>query len=85
MVLYRHKDGGNLYKKERNNKMKERINKINAVAQENLEKAQGMLDMFNDVYGTQFGLLKRRVVMFEYPNGTVAERYAHCMDVYTLL
>lgn len=65
--------------------MKERINKINEVAQENMEKAECMLDMFNDIYGTQFGFLNRRVVMFQNPNGSVAEKYSHCMDVYTLL
>lgn len=62
--------------------MKDRINKINEMAQENWEKAQGMLEMFNDIYGTQFGWLKKRVVMFENPNGTVAERYAHCHDAW---
>lgn len=32
--------------------MKERIQKINEVAQENFEKAQGMLEMLNEICGT---------------------------------
>lgn len=41
--------------------MKERIHMINEVAQENFEKATGMLDMFNDIYGVEFFLLNKRV------------------------
>ena len=58
--------------------MKELIYKINH--EENWEKAQGMLEMLNLIYGTQFGFLNKRVVRFENPNGSVAERYAHCHD-----
>lgn len=65
--------------------MKERINKINEVAQENFDKAQGMLDMLNEICGTQFGFLNKRVVRFENPNGSVAERYAHCHDAWAEL
>ena len=60
--------------------MKERINKINETAVENFEKAKGMLEMFNDIYGTQYGFLGKRVVIFENPDGSVAEKYAHCHD-----
>jgi len=60
--------------------MKERINKINETAVENFEKAKGMLEMFNDIYGTQYGFLAKRVVIFENPDGSVAEKYAHCHD-----
>ena len=60
--------------------MKELIYKINH--EENWEKAQGMLEMLNLIYGTQFGFLNKRVVRFENPNGSVAERYAHCHDVW---
>lgn len=65
--------------------MKERISHINKVAQENWEKAQGMLEMFNEIYGTQFGWFDKRVVIFENPNGTVAERYSHMHDAYATL
>ena len=60
--------------------MKELIYKINH--EENWEKAQGMLEMLNLRYGTQFGFLNKRVVRFENPNGSVAERYAHCHDAW---
>lgn len=60
--------------------MKERIMKINETAATNLEKAKGMLEMFNDIYGTQYGFLGARVVRFENPNGSVAEKYAHAHD-----
>ena len=60
--------------------MKELIYKINH--EENWEKAQGMLDMLNLIYGTQFGFLNKRLVRFENPNGSVAERYAHCHDAW---
>ena len=60
--------------------MKELIYKINH--EENWEKAQSMLEMLNLIYGTQFGFLNKRVVRFENPNGSVAERYAHCHDAW---
>lgn len=63
--------------------MKELIYKINH--EENWEKAQGMLEMLNSIYGTQFGFLNKRVVRFENPNGSSAERYAHCHDVWAEL
>ena len=43
--------------------MKELIYKINH--EENWEKAQGMLEMLNSIYGTQFGFLNKRVVRVE--------------------
>lgn len=60
--------------------MKELIAKINH--EENFDKKQGMLDMFNAMNGTQYGFLGGRVVRFENPNGSVAEKYAHCHDVW---
>ena len=61
-------------------KLHERIEKINDVATTDFARAQGMLDMLNDICGTQFGWLAKRVVIFENPNGSTAERYAHCHD-----
>ena len=49
---------------------------IEAVAQE-----QGMLEMLNEICGTQYGWCAKRVVKFRKPNGTVAERYAHFNDL----
>lgn len=63
--------------------MKELIYKINH--EENWEKAQGMLEMLNAIYGTKYGFLRKRVVRFEEPDGSVAERYAHCYDAYAEL
>lgn len=56
--------------------MKELIQKINH--EENFDKAQGMLEMLNAVYGTKYGFLGGRVVRFENPEGSTAEKYAHC-------
>lgn len=63
--------------------MKQLIYKINH--EENFEKAQGMLEMLNTIYGTQFGFLKKRVVRFENPEGSTAEKYAHAHDLYSEL
>ena len=53
--------------------------------EENFDKAQGMLDMFNVIYCTRYGFLNKRVVRFDNPDGSVAERYAHCHDVWAEL
>lgn len=58
----------------------ERISEINSVAQTNWEKAKGMLEMFNDIYDTQYGWLARRVVRFDNPEAS--DRYAHAHDAY---
>lgn len=55
--------------------MKDLIWKINH--EENFDKAQGMLEMLNAVYGTNFGFLNKRVVWFENPDASTAEKYAH--------
>ena len=60
--------------------MKELIYKINH--EENFEKAQGMLEMLNTIYGTQFGFLPKRDVRFDNPNGATAERYANAHDAW---
>lgn len=65
--------------------MREKIAKINEMAQENFDRAQGMLDMFNEIYGLKYGWLKKRVVIFDNPDGTVAERYACAHDAYYTL
>ena len=62
--------------------MKERIRKINETAQENFDKAQGMLEMLNDICGTKFGWLGGRVVFFDNPDASIAEKYAHAHDAY---
>lgn len=61
---------------------REMISKLNAVATENFEKAQAMLDGINLVLGTEYGWLGGRVVFFDKPNGTVAEKYAGAHDAW---
>ena len=60
--------------------MKETISKINKVAIDNFEVAEGMLEVVNDIMGTKFGWLNRRVVIFDNPDASTAEKYAHCHD-----
>lgn len=63
----------------------EQIRKINAVAQENFDRAQGMLDMLNELSGLKLGWLAKRVVVFDNPDGSVAEKYASCHDAVAVL
>lgn len=59
---------------------KEVIQAINLVAKENFEVANVMLEGWNYHWGTAYGWLNKRVVIFDNPNATVAEKYAHCHD-----
>ena len=63
--------------------MVEKNRKINEVAQENFDRAQGMLDMLNEFTGLKLGWLAKRVVVFDNPDGSVAEKYASCHDAVT--
>lgn len=65
--------------------MKERIGRINAVAQENFEKAKGMLDMLNEIYGTKYGWLNKRVVFFDEPYASTCIKYRRVHDAYANL
>lgn len=53
---------------------------LNAIAKEDFDKAEAMLDGINLVLGTKFGWLNRRVVFFDDPDG--ANRYANCHDAW---
>lgn len=64
--------------------MVEQIRKINEVAQENFDRAQGMLDMLNGLSGLKLGWLAKRVVVFDNPDGLTAEKYASCHDAVTM-
>ena len=55
--------------------MADRIARINDLAQKNFNKAQGMLDMLNEIYGTNFGWLHKRVTLIE--NGEIHDAWAH--------
>ena len=59
------------------------ISELNTIAAEDFEKAQAMLEGINLVLGTKYGWLAGRVVFFDKPNGTVAERYASAHDAWT--
>lgn len=41
---------------------KEMIRRINAIAHENIDKALGMLEMYNEINGTDYFILNLRVV-----------------------
>ena len=60
---------------------KEQAHKLNAIAAENFEKAQGMLDGINMVLGTEYGWLCRRVVFFD-DTSSVSAKYATAHDAW---
>ena len=53
---------------------------LNATAQSDFQKAQNMLDGMNLVLGTSYGWLAKRVVWFDEPEGSTAEKYAGTHD-----
>ena len=61
-------------------KRKDLIQALNIVAKVNFEVAQVMLDECNERWGAAYGWLNKRVVIFDDPNASVAEKYAHCHD-----
>lgn len=65
--------------------LKETIGQINEMAKENFEVAEWMLDVVNNTAGTSFGWLNGRVVMFDNPDASTAEKYMHCRDAYETL
>lgn len=60
---------------------KEIISKLNAIAAENFEKAQAMLEGINLVLGTEYGWLGGRVVFFD-DTSSVAAKYASAHDAW---
>ena len=61
-------------------KRKDLIQALNIVAKVNFEAAEAILDECNEHWGTDYGWLNKRVVFFDDPNASVAEKYAHCHD-----
>ena len=59
---------------------KEILQAINILANVNFEVAEAMLDECNGHWGTAYGWLNKRVVFFDDPNASVAQKYAHCHD-----
>lgn len=58
------------------------IKTLNEIAQINFARAKAMLDGINLVLGTKYGWLNKRVVWFENPDGSTAEKFAHAHDAY---
>ena len=61
-------------------KRKDLIQALNIVAKVDFEAAQAILDECNEHWGTAYGWLNKRVVFFDDPAASVAEKYAHCHD-----
>lgn len=59
---------------------KEVIQAINLEAKSNFDVAHALLEGYNHEWGTAYGWLNKRVVIFDNPNASVAEKYAHCHD-----
>lgn len=62
---------------------KAQVQNLNETAQDDFELAQKVLDSLNLMLGTKYGWLNKRVVWFENPDASTAEKYAHCHDAYT--
>lgn len=61
---------------------KSQISILNETAQSDFQKAQNMLDGMNLVLGTSYGWLAKRVVWFEKPEESTAEKYAAVHDAW---
>lgn len=61
---------------------KTQIATLNKTALTDWPKAQAMLDGINLVLGTKYGWAASRVVWFDNPDASVAEKYAHYHDAY---
>ena len=61
---------------------KAQVQNLNETAQDDFELAQKVLDSLNLMLGTKYGWLNKRVVWFENPDASTAEKYAHCYDAY---
>ena len=61
-------------------KRKDLIQALNIVAKVNFEVARVILDECNEHWGTAYGWLNKRVVFFDDPEASHAEKYAYCHD-----
>ena len=59
---------------------KDLIQAVNLVAKANFEVAQMMLNGLNEHWGTAYGWLNKRVVIFDNPHAGVAAEYARGHD-----
>lgn len=58
------------------------IKTLNTIAEKDFTKAQAMLEGINLALDTKYDFLNKRVVFFDNPNGSTAEKYAHAHDAY---
>ena len=58
------------------------IKTLNTIAEKDFAKAQAMLEGINLAFDTKYGWLNKRVVFFDNPDGSTAEKYAHAHDAY---
>lgn len=72
-------------RREQDMTMVERIDWINEVASEDFGRAWGMLDMLNEIYGTEYGFLNKRVVCSDASKDNPAAFYASCHDLHAVL
>lgn len=61
---------------------KEQISKLNEMAQVSFEAAKLALDIVNDMFGTEYGWLNKRVVFFDDPKASTAEKYKNAHDAW---
>ena len=61
---------------------KEMISDLNALAQEDFEKAKAMLDGINMLLGTNYGWLNKRVVFFDEPDSIACIKYRNARDAW---
>ena len=59
--------------------LKSLIHKINS--EPSFAKAEGMLEILNDIFGTKYGFVARRVVRFDDPDFEGIAKYMHVHDV----
>lgn len=63
----------------------EMVHKLNEVAQVDFEHAKTLLDSLNEICGTEYGWLAKRVVYSDAPLWHTANFYAHCNDLESTL
>lgn len=63
----------------------EMVHKLNEVAQSDFEHARVLLNSLNEVCGTEYGWLDKRVVYSDAPRSHTADYYANCHDLESTL
>lgn len=58
------------------------IEELNAIAQEDFERANAMLEGINLVMNTKYGWLNKRVVFFDESGSSTCIKYRHAHDAW---